>query len=801
MLKNYFKTAFRNLVRNKSFTIINIAGLTAGIAVCLIIFLIIQFELSFDNFHSKKDRIYRFLTEQHSEDGVGFSKGVPYPLPATMHVDFPHMKTTGVYIQRNAQIIIPEETNDKSSKKFKEGQGVFFVEPSFFEIFDFPLLAGNYTSLKDPNTTLLTKETAERYFGDWHNAIDRTIKINNNNLYRIVGILAPIPENTDFQITIAASYNSFRNFTQSTDWVSVDDSHGCYVLLPENTSLASLRSQLLSFTKKYKKEDLAESLELPQSLSQVHYDEESGNFLGRTTSKRLINVLWLIAAFILLIACINFINLSTAQAINRAKEVGIRKVLGSNKSQLRLQFFGEIAIIAFFAIVAAMLFTWIALPRLNLILKLPLSFDLENNPVILLFLFVTGIAVILLAGFYPAMVMSRFNPITALKSKLSARKTKGLSLRRGLVIFQFVIAQALIIGTLIIIQQMNYFRNHSVGFDKNAIVNVAFPGDSIAKTKLDYLKNRLLAIDGIKSVSISFASPADNGNWSSDLLFDHAEKKTEWYANLKWSDADYLKTYNIPLVAGRNLYPSDTVREFLVNQTFTKRLGFTKPEEILNKEIDLWDGEMKGPVVGIVKDFNASSFRKAIEPLLITTKKEFYSKAGIKMETPKIPSVLKKIEALWNETYPDFVYEVKFLDEKIENFYAQENKLSQLYKIFAALAIFLSCLGLYGLASFMSAQRTKEVAVRKVLGASVSNIILLFSKEFLVLIIIAFIIAAPVAWYYMHGWLQDFVYRINISWWILLLAGLIAIGVALITISFKAIKAAVANPVQSLRAE
>jgi ABC-type antimicrobial peptide transport system permease subunit len=309
-----------------------------------------------------------------------------------------------------------------------------------------------------------------------------------------------------------------------------------------------------------------------------------------------------------------------------------------------------------------------------------------------------------------------------------------------------------------------------------------------------------LSVDGVKSASFSFASPADDGNWSSNFRFDHADKETDWNANLKWADADYLKTYSIPLVAGRNLNPSDTVKEFLVNETLVKRLGITDPQQILNKEIDLW-GQMKFPIVGVVKDFNAMSLREGLVPVLITTSKDFYGTAGIKLSGKDIDGTLKKVEGVWNDVYPDFVYEQKFLDAKIENFYAQESKLSDLYKIFAILAIFLSCLGLYGLASFMAVQKTREVGIRKVLGASVNNIVFLFSKEFLLLIGIAFGIAAPLAYYFMHGWLQDFVYRVGISWWILALSGLIAVAVAMLTISFKAVKAALANPVKSLRTE
>lgn len=808
MIKNYIKTAFRNLSRNKNFAIINIAGLAVGLAVCVAIFLIIQFELSFDNFHKNKDRIYRILTESHNEDGIHRTKGVPFPLPTVLHNDFPSLKSSAVCALGNDQIVVPDEKTGSMFRKFKEEDGVFFVEPSFFEIFDFPLLAGDYKSLQDPNNVILTKETADRYFGDWKIAIGRSIRINgnnfygrNSNVYKVTGILGAIPRNTDFQIKLVASYASLKNFTGSTDWVSVASNHGCFVLLPPNTTAASVNEQLTSFVKKYKKEDAAKQPQYLQSLSAVHYDEEPGNFLDRTISKKLINVLWLIAGFILLIACVNFINLSTGQAINRAKEVAVRKVLGGNKQQLQLQFLGETTLITLSAILLAVVITIAVLPFLGNILKLPLSFDINHNPVIIVFLASIGIIVILLAGFYPAIVLSRFNPVTALKSKIAVRQAKGISLRRGLVVFQFIVAQALTIGTLVIVQQMDLFRSKSMGFDKNAIVNVSFPEDSIARTKLEYLKNRLMSVDGIKAVSLSFASPADDGNWNSTLRFDHAEKETDWGTNLKWSDADYLKTYGISLVAGRNLYPSDTVKEFLVNETFAKRLGFTDPREILNKNIGMWENQLKGPIVGVMKDFNSKNLREALQPVLVTSQKDFYSKAGIKMETAKITAVLKNVETIWNEVYPDFVCEPKFLDAKIANFYTQENRLSQLYKIFAALAIFLSCLGLYGLVSFMTVQRIKEVGIRKVLGASVRNIILLFAKEFLILIGIAFVIAAPLAWYYMHDWLQDFVYRVTISWWILLFACLIAVAIALITISFKAIKAAIANPVKSLRTE
>ncbi|HMX79230.1 MAG TPA: ABC transporter permease [Ferruginibacter sp.] len=803
MIKNYFKTAFRNLWRSRNFAVINVAGLAVGIAVCLAIFLIIQFELSFDDFHPNRNRIYRMLYVGHNSDGEHKSAGVPYPVPTALHTDFPNLSSTAVYSDRDDQIVLPDDSGKGIQKKFKEENGVFFVEPAFFSIFRFPLLAGEYHSLKEPHTAMLTKSTAEKYFGDWRLAIGKTFRRNNSEPFRITGILADPPGNTDLQIKIAASYATMKEYITSTDWISIASNHGCYLLLPEGADAAAFNRQIAAFYKKYQKSDNPErqnSTMAIQSLSEVHYDADPGNFSDRTVSKSMINTMWLIAGFILLIACVNFINLSTAQAFNRAREVAVRKVLGGNRKQLRLQFFSETAVITLFSILLAIGITYAALPLLNQVMGLPLHLNFFGNPVVIIFLLVTGALVVLLAGFYPAIILSRFNPVTALKSKVAAVNGKGISLRRGLVVFQFVIAQALIIGTLIIVRQMDYFKSYSMGFDKEAIVNVSFPQDSVSRSKLDYIKNRLNAIDGIRSVSFSFASPADNGNWSSNFRFDHAEKETDWNANLKWADADYLKTYSIPLVAGRNLAPSDTAREFLVNETFLKRLGITDPQQALNKEIDLW-GQMKFNIVGVVKDFNAMSLRQALVPVLITSVKDFYGVAGIKLQGKDIPATMKKVETLWNEVYPDYVYEERYLDAKIANFYTQERKMSDLYKIFAALAIFLSCLGLYGLASFMALQKVKEVGIRKVLGASVNNILFLFSKEFMLLIGIAFLVATPLAYYFMHRWLQDFVYRVDISWWVIALSGIIALFIALLTISFKAIKAAIANPVKSLRAE
>jgi putative ABC transport system permease protein len=814
MFKSYVKTAFRSLIRNRNYAVINIAGLAIGIAVCMMIFFIIQFQTSFDNFHSNKDRVYRVLTEYHHADAatVSYGKDVPFPMPVGLKTAFPQLEQVApVWESQNDQLLILD-ANGTTVKTFKEQRGVFFTEPSFFKIFNFPLLAGSYSSLKDPGNVLLTKEMAEKYFGDWKTATGKTINLqvgghifeHSTDKLKVSGVLATIPANTDFQLKLVVAFGTgitgyLANSSGWDDRTTAD--FGCYLLLPPGNSVSNFNQQLRAYSRKMASPGNKDS-HIIQPLSEVHYDTQASNYSNKIISHTLLNVLWLIAAFILLIACVNFINLSTAQAVNRAKEVGVRKVLGSSKSQLQIQFIIETFLIVTVAIILATVITIFALHPVNKLLELSLSFSILKDPAIILFLLIITIVVTALAGFYPSIVLSRFNPVNALKSKLTANTVKGISLRRGLVVFQFIIAQALIIGTLIIVKQMNYFMDQPLGFDKNAIVTIPFRVDSLRISRLDYLKEQLLSVNGVQAVSFSSNTPVENGTdlWST-LRFNHASKETDFKAITKFADNGYVPAYKLQLVAGRNLQPADYTREFLVNESLMKSLGIKNPEDISNKEISIWNGLIKCPVVGVLKDFNDRSFRDDVAPLLITTNNTMYSQAGIKLATTNISSTLQSVKKIWEQTFPNFVYEYRFLDDKIESFYKQEDQLAQLYKIFAAIAIFLSCLGLYGLASFMAVQRIKEVGIRKVLGATARSIVYFFSKEFIVLISIAFVIATPIAWYFMNKWLQDYVYRIDISWWLFAAGGLVAIIIALATISFQAIKAAIANPVKSLRTE
>ncbi|HSZ33933.1 MAG TPA: FtsX-like permease family protein, partial [Puia sp.] len=585
------------------------------------------------------------------------------------------------------------------------------------------------------------------------------------------------------------------------DWVSTYGDASTFIVLPQGLSPQRFDESLKSFAKKHKPADYAKDAYVLQPLTEIHYDDRMGNYGGHTFSHSLITALSLIGIFLIVIACVNFINLATAQAVNRSKEVGVRKVLGSNRKQLALQFLMETAIIVFSASILAIGIAEVVLPFLNKLLEVKIQMDFFADPSLILFITITALVVTLLSGCYPAVILSGFNPITALKSKISSEMVGGVSLRRGLVVLQFAIAHILIIGMILVVSQMNFFRNASLGFDKAAIINVPLINDSINLTKMDFIRDKLRANPDIQKLSFSYASPASDNNWSSDFKYDHAAKSTDFSANLKWADPDYFKTFNLQFIAGHAYSPSDTVREFVVNETLLKKMGVRNPQDAIGKQIDFWDGHFKANIVGVVRDFNVSSLRRPLAPVVMSTWKGVYQTINIKIKPGSEKTVLPFIEKLWKNTYPDYVYDYQFLDQTIENFYKQEDQLSKLYKIFAGIAIFISCLGLYGLVSFMAVQRTKEVGIRKVLGASVRNIIYLLSKEFTLLIILAFIIAAPIAYYIMYEWLKNYAYRIPLSASIFLLAIGSSVLIAWITVAHRAISAALANPITSLRSE
>ncbi|HVO75091.1 MAG TPA: ABC transporter permease [Ignavibacteriaceae bacterium] len=803
MFNNYFKTALRSLIRNKSFAIINVMGLTIGIASCILLYSLISFEKSYDNFHKDKDRIYRVVSEIKNNDGVRYSPGVPFPVAGGLRNDFPNLEEVASIISADGLITV--EDNLKDEKKFKEESSIYYAEPEFFEIFNFPWIIGNKkTALNKPNSAVLSQAYAEKYFGNWKDAVGKDIKLDNKYIYKIDGIFKNVPSNTDFPLQVIISYTSLNETSigrNLDNWTSIWSNAYTFIKLPAGLKSAKFNEDLKAFNAKHKPAEYLNQGLMLQPLSTIHSDGRFGNYSNKIFSRGLIVALSLIALFLLLIACINFINLATAQAINRSREVGVRKVLGGNRIQLSAQFLTETAVITFLATALAYALAELVLPHLNNFLKTSAGLNLFRDSNIIKFVLGIAVVVTFLSGLYPAMILSGFNPIKVLKSKIISKPGKGINLRRGLVIFQFTIAQVLIVGTLVVVNQMDYSRNASLGFNKDSVLLVPVPSDSISILKMDALKNKLLQQPGVTNVSFSTFTPADDSRWGSDFKFDNSPERSTFGAELKWADADYFKTYDIRLAAGKFYSESDSVCEFVVNETFVKKLGIKDPEDILGKELNFWDGFLAAPIVGVVKDFHQSSFHQEQRPVVLSTWKEVYGLINIKLQTKQFKETLAGINRIWSDIYPEYLFEYQFLDEKIEDFYQKEEQLSVLYKIFAAIAIFISCLGLYGLVSFMAIQRTKEVGIRKVLGASASNIIYLFSKEFTILIGTAFLIAAPISYLIMQNWLEDFAFRIDISIWLFLIAVGSSLVFAWLTVGYNSIKAATANPVNSLKYE
>ncbi|HEU4551343.1 MAG TPA: ABC transporter permease [Chitinophaga sp.] len=811
MLINFIKPSLRALWRKKSFSLLNIMGLATGIAAALLIFLVIRHEMSYDDYQSKRNRIYRVVTAAVSRSNgevVWRHSMVPEPLAKTLRRDFPALEKVGVISDiGGAQIYVPGKTL-ADEKRFREKKGLYFAEPSLFEIFDFKWLAGNAAGLQEPYTAVLTESLAKVYFGSAGNAIGKTIQMwSYRTPLRITGVFKDLPENTDIPVRMGASYATVQALDyrdlglRQDDWQSLSVRE-CFVLLSQHGDIQRLQARLPAFVKEHYREDEVRTTNTTalsfQPLKGMHLDKRYETFTPGGLSPTELWALALIGVFLLLVACINFVNLATAQSVLRAKEIGVRKVLGSFRFQLLGQFLGETAVITFLSLLAGVVLAYLAVPYLEPIMQKTLALNFLRYPSILFFLIGTGIVVTLLAGFYPAMVLSGMNPIAAIKSKISNVKAGGLSLRRGLVVFQFMIAQLLIIGTLVVIKQMQFFRSQSLGFQKEAVVLLDLPSDSSLQVKYPYLKARLSDLPGVAGTSFCSSEPSSLSGYYSDFYFNHEPDRQPYSVKRLFADTGYLNTFRISLVAGRLPYAGDTARELLVNETLVKKLGLQSAADMLGKTLS-FDNVHACPVVGVMRDFNNNSLRDAIAPMTLSSDSS-YGTLALRLHPAGMDKTLRQVQQVFTAIYPTYIYDCTFFDHRIGDFYRAEKMTAQLFKIAAILAIFISCLGLYGLVSFMVVQKTK-VGIRKVLGASVQNIVYLFSREFSLLISIAFLIAAPLAYYFMHHWLAGFYYHTSMGWGIFVLAITGSVLVAWLAVGYKAIRAALANPVKSLRVE
>jgi putative ABC transport system permease protein len=798
MLKNYFKIAWRNLKRNKAFATINVIGLSLGIACCILIFTLVNYHLNFDDFHANKDRIYRIVTEWH-EDEVGYSGAVPSPVGKAFRSDYTYAEKVARVIDYPQSLITFKEKDDL--KKFEEEQGVVYTEPTFFDIFNFPLIKGNkQTALINPNSAVITHKLAIKYFGKDAEAVGKVIKVNNRTDFTITGILKDLPENTVRSHDI---YLSYQNLKDQNPWIANDSSWGgvysgsqCFVLLKEGTTPQQANTGLAQLVQKNFTGRAAKVWMFKlQPLDDIHFNPNYGGY----ANKSYLWGLFFIGLFLIITASVNFINLATAQALNRSKEVGIRKVLGSLPSQLFWQFIAETALITLFAVFVAVGFAYLSLPYINNLFETALSLHVFTNFPLLIFLVVTSLIVIFFSGSYPGLVMSRFKPALALKSKLSQKSVGGFSLRRVLVVTQFAISQMLIIGTIIIAMQMHFSKNAELGFNKDAVVMLPLGNDD--KARMNTLRTRLSEVAGVEDISLCFRAPASSSNNSTGVTFDTRTEEEHWSINMKAADENYLKTFGLKLIAGRNLIAGDTAREFIVNETFVKKLGIQNPRDVIGKTLGINGNTLRRPIVGVVKDFYNFSFHEEISPICMMTQVSDYGSCAVKLNANNLKSSMVAFERIWNETYPEYFYSYEFVDDTVKEFYELDTIMLKLIQAFAGIAVIIGCLGLYGLVSFMAIRKTKEIGVRKVLGAGVLQLLWLFGKEFTRLLLVAFVVAAPIAWWAMHKYLEDFKYRINIGPGIFITAILFTFLLAAITVSYRSIRAALANPIKSLRTE
>lgn len=811
MIQNYLKIALRNLSKNRTYAGINIFGLSVGIAACLLLFRLIYFELSFDRYHTKHNRIVEVMTNSSREGAPeDHTPGIPIPAMEEMKNKISQFQAFARIHSMWPTITVPDAPGSNTGKMIptvEEKEVGVFTEPSFFDIFDWKWLNGSPDVLNEPNVVVLNRSMAERCFGNWETAIGKTVLMDGLVLLTIKGVVENAPENTDFPLHVIASYETVKKnpdlFNYNADWGSTSSNDQAFGLITDPGQRPALESALAAIGQEHYSERGSSFKKWHSSLplSELHFNEEYGGRLGmHVMPMNRIRVLSLIGVLMIIMACFNFINLATAQAAGRAREVGVRKSLGSSKGQLVGQFMSETAMIVIFAVALGTAMAAGLAPMLKYISDVPDSVPFLSNPSVWMFLGAVTVLVTLLAGFYPSLVLSGFQPSRALKNDITSKTVGGISLRKALVVGQFMIAQALIVGTFVTVGQMNYLRNLDLGFKPDLVYSFNMSSDSASVLRFETLKNQIKALPAVESVSLSSDVPSSGNNWASNFALGRGADDAPFAVFMKIADADYLETYHLKLVAGRNLQPSDTMRGVLVNQFLLKKLGNINPEEALTKEFRIGGGKWQ-PIVGVVEDFKANSAREEMKPFAIYSKKSYYGTTNVKMKPDNMQGTVAQIQQIFGQIYPEQVFDGKFVDERIAEFYDDEARFAALCKGFTLLAILISCLGLYGLASLMTVQRTKEIGIRKVLGASVTSITGLLAKDFLLLVIIAIVIASPIAWYFMDRWLADFVYRLPLSLWIFGLAGVIAVAVAFVTVSFNSIRAALMNPVQSLRSE
>jgi putative ABC transport system permease protein len=804
MLKNHFTIALRSLIKSKVFSLINIIGLSIGITCALIIILFIRYEMNFDHNHKKADLIYKVVQETKFAEETQYWNTTAYPLAEAIRNDFSELPYVTQVAGPMPRLFRVEDQMGNVSR-FEE-KYVLFVDSYYSKVFDLNWIEGDpSTALSRPSSVVLTQSLVKKYFNQEIQAkesvLGKHMMLNNKDELTVTGVIEDAPGNTSLKYTMLIPYEFFRvnNPYFSSNW-SGNYQGSTFIVIKEGQSTAPIEKQLLVWKKKYLKpaDDSRITYQL-QPLKKMHIDGKYGSCPeSYVMPMKMIYAALGVAIFILLIACFNFINLATAQAANRAKEVGIRKIMGSSKLGLVTQFLYENILLVSFTIAVSIALTQFSINIINKFLSI-INLQLTLDWSAVLFVLIIGCLVIILACLYPALIMASYRPIESLKSKFVNQQRGSLSLRRSLIVFQFVIVQLFIIGTLVVAFQMDYFKNTDLGFSKEYPIIIT---NLNGLDKNESFRQKLLSNAAIKDVSFSSSSPVSEYNQHYGTSFRlPSQLETEGKeAEMKGVDTNFISLYGLTLLAGRNFtVTEERFKEFIVNEKVIKAMGWT-PEEAIGRQLTINEGT--ATIIGVVKDFHNNSLQDEITPCILINWSYFLERAHIQLErTSDLSKVLPFIESAWRETYPEGIFNFTFLDDALARNYAIEQLVYKGFIAFAILAIIIGCLGLYGLISFVSIRKTKEVGIRKVLGASVANILQLFTKEFVMLVLISFIIAAPLSYYFMNQWLASFVFHIALSWWIFALAALLTIAIVLFTISFQTIKAALSNPVESLRSE
>ena len=806
MFKNYLKTAIRNLLRYKGFAIINISSLTIGIIGCLVIGLFVWDEWQYDKDIPGGENVYRIYEQRKNNDVITYGAPVAPAYASFLKRTYPEVDTaTRILMSLDKFLMEIGENRNYEDKGW-------FVESSFFDVFPLKFTKGDpATALTEPGTVVITEELARKYFNN-EDPVNKTLYIDKDT-FAVKGVLAKLPEHFHLNFRYLMSLPSAGIAKERMERWTWHQFY-TYVKLKPGANVQQLQDKLQAHMKKEIFPTLTQAgftfLPFFQPLKDIHLN--SSDFIYDNAvrgNQTYVKALTIIALFVLVIACFNFINLATARSFRRAKEIGVRKVIGAERKQLIFQFIGETILLSVLSMLLAIIVTFFIVPLLNQFTGKSIAFNPFTNPVLGAIILVAGVVIGVLAGIYPAMVLSGFQPIKVLKNMKLIGGGGGAWLRQALVVIQFTLSVLLIVSTTIVYRQTKYLNNADLGFNKEQVIYFQTRGD--VNQKLETFKGEIKRSPNVMSVTAGYGLPGDlyAGDGVTTVGSDGAKERS---ANVFLGDHDYVKTLGLRIVAGRDFskdMATDVREAFLINETAVKEWGFGSPEKALGQPIhwnewepaDTLNPVKKGKIIGVVEDFHYKSLHEKVTPSVIQIYPQVVFKVAVKLKTADIKNTIAYINGVWNKFSPGYPLDYKFMDETYGAMYKAESKLSDLLWIFTVMAIIVGCMGLFGLAAFSAEQRTKELGIRKVLGANAFNIVGLLSKNFLVLIVISSLIAIPIAWWAMNNWLEDFPYRVNISWWVFGIAIIAALAIALLTVSFQAIKAALANPVKSLRTE